>query len=86
MIQPAAYFAVRKPENSKLMTAKRINVYTLIDRAMTRLFQLAEYICEKTACAADEPAPAADNGKREMVIRFTHDDKMVEGDLFEQAV
>ena len=68
------------------MTAKRINVDTLIDRLMTRLFKMAEYVCEKTACAADKPEPEGVSGKRETVIRFTHDDRMVEGDLFEHAV
>ena len=51
----------------------------VIDLAMSKLFQLAEYVCSRFPSVADEPA-----AKQEVVptIRFTNEDKMVEGDLF----
>ena len=51
----------------------------VIDLAMTKLFQLAEYVCKRCSFLVGEPA-----AKQEVVptIRFTNEDKMVEGDLF----
>ena len=51
----------------------------VIDLAMTKLFQLAEYVCGKCSSIRDEPA-----AKQEITptIRFTDEDKMVEGELF----
>lgn len=51
----------------------------VIDLAMTKLFQLAEYVCNRCSFLVGEPA-----AKQEVVptIRFTNEDKMVEGDLF----
>ena len=51
----------------------------VIDIAMTKLFQLAEYVCTRCSSTTDEPATT-----QEIVptIRFTNEDKMVEGELF----
>jgi len=56
-----------------------MNMEKVIDLAMTKLFQLAEYVCGKCSSVRDEPA-----AKQEITptIRFTDEDKMVEGELF----
>ena len=60
-------------------TKEGLNMDKVIDLAMTKLFQLAEYVCSRCSSVMDEPA-----AKQEVVptIRFTNEDKMVEGDLF----
>lgn len=56
-----------------------MNMDKVIDLAMSKLFQLAEYVCSRCSFLVGEPA-----AKQEVVptIRFTNEDKMVEGDLF----
>lgn len=56
-----------------------MNMNRVIDLVMTKLFQLAEYVCSRCSFLVGEPA-----AKQEVVptIRFTNEDKMVEGDLF----
>lgn len=56
-----------------------MNMDRVVDLAMTKLFQLAEYVCSRCSFLVGEPA-----AKQEVVptIRFTNEDKMVEGDLF----
>ena len=54
----------------------------IVDLTMTRLFQLAEYVCckcllDKGEHTTSQSRPAAPT------IRFSNDDKMVEGDLFQ---
>ena len=81
-----------------MVTKKFFNMDTLIDAAMTRLFQLAEYVCSKAACfypkasyaylteKPGEPvAPTLSAPQQESVptIRFSEQDRMVEGELFE---
>lgn len=46
----------------------------MIDLAMTKLFQLAEYVCSKCSSITDEPSAT-----QEVVptIRFTNEDKTV---------
>ena len=59
----------------------------VIDLAMTRLFQLAEYVCSRCSSIADEPAAAQQPQLRHAlkestpVILFSKKD-YVEGDLF----
>lgn len=53
----------------------------LIDLGMTKLFQLAEYVCsrcslEKSKSVEPQSQPAAPT------IRFSDADRMVEGELF----
>jgi len=49
-----------------------MNMDRIIDLAMTKLFQLAEYVCSKCSSVVDEPAAT-----QEIVstIRFTDEDK-----------
>lgn len=56
-----------------------MNMNRVIDLVMTKLFQLAEYVCSRCSFLVGEPAAT-----QEIVptIRFTNEDKMVEGDLF----
>ena len=78
----------------------------LIDLGMTKLFQLAEYVCSKAAikqvqsqtclryaeceqarlkikCSPDKGEPAAAQPQQVVpTIRFSNEDKMVEGELF----
>ena len=51
-----------------------------IDLGMTKLFQLAEYICNKTSCPA--PEQSLEPSDTEPIIRFPNVGKVVEGDLF----
>ena len=53
----------------------------LIDLGMTKLFQLAEYVCSR--CSLDKGEPAAAQPQQVApTIRFSNEDKMVEGELF----
>ena len=51
----------------------------IVDLIMTRLFRLAEYVCVKCSFLMSEPATPQ---KVVPTIRFSNEDKMVEGDLF----
>lgn len=81
-----------------MIANKTFSVDVLIDLSMTRLFLLAEYVCDKTsfACGSEfmsgqaslraerrpqavEPIPSKDIVP---TIRFSNEDRMVEGDLF----
>ena len=53
----------------------------LIDLGMTKLFQLAEYVCSKCSLEKVEPAKAQPQAVTP-TIRFSNEDKMVEGELF----
>ena len=50
----------------------------VIDIAMTKLFQLAEYVCSKCSSVVDEPAVSQEVAP---TIRFSEKD-YVEGELF----
>jgi len=87
------------------MIAKKMNIDKMIDVAMTKLFQLAEYVCDKFHIASSETAaPASPSVSAEVpkmavtpkmavapevqptivpTIRFSQEDKMVEGNLFD---
>ena len=54
----------------------------LVDFIMTKLFQLAEYICSQ--CSLDKGEPAAQQHQQDVAptIRFSDADRMVEGELF----
>mgnify|MGYP006916085999 CR=1 FL=1 len=53
----------------------------LIDLGMTKLFQLAEYVCNR--CSLDKSEPAAPQSQPVVpTIRFSKEDRMVEGELF----
>lgn len=56
----------------------------LIDLGMTKIFQLAEYVCSKTGVAQVEAEPAAQQLQQDVAptIRFSDADRMVEGELF----
>ena len=51
----------------------------IVDLIMTRLFQLAEYVCGRCSFLMDEPATPQKVAPK---IRFSNEDKMVEGELF----
>ena len=54
----------------------------VIDWMMPRLFQLAEYVCNR--CSPDKGKPAATLSQPHVpTIRFSNEDRMVEGELFE---
>lgn len=66
-----------------------MNMDKMIDSAMTKLFQLAEYVSNKWSPAAEEPAVPQNTAPKKtapqnaaLTIRFSHEDRMVEGDLF----
>ena len=53
----------------------------LINIGMSKLFQLAEYVCCK--CSLDKGEPTAPQSQPVApTIRFSNEDKMVEGELF----
>lgn len=54
----------------------------LVDFLMTRLFQLAEYVCSKCLLAKNEPADQQPRQSIKPIIRFSDADRMVEGELF----
>ena len=56
-----------------------MNMNRVIDLVMTKLFQLAEYVCNRCSFLVGEPAASHEVAP---TIRFTNEDKMVEGDLF----
>lgn len=68
---------------------KTFSMDVLIDLSMTKLFLLAEYVCNKTSFAcgreirpqAVNPIPSKDI---KPTIRFSNEDRMVEGELFKQ--
>ena len=51
----------------------------IVDLIMTHLFQMAEYVCGKCSFLMDEPATPQEVAPK---IRFSNEDKMVEGELF----
>ena len=67
------------------MIAKNyFSIDVLIDVGMTRLFKLAEYVCNQ--CSFDKGKPAAIQSKPKVpTIRFSIEDRMVEGELFESV-
>ena len=64
------------------MVAKKLYFMDrLIDLGMTKLFQLAEYVC--CWCSLDKCEPTATQPQQVApTIRFSNEDKMVEGELF----
>ena len=67
------------------MVAKKMySMDNLIDLGMTRLFQLAEYVCSR--CGFEEAEPVKPKTEKveskSPTIRFSKEEKMVEGDLF----
>ena len=56
----------------------------LIDLGMTKLFQLAEYVCSMTGVVQVEAEPVKQLPHQEVAstIRFSDADRMVEGELF----
>ena len=67
---------------------KTFSMDALIDLAMTRLFQLAEYVCDRTTFACGRkmrPQTVVPIPSNDIVptIRFSNEDKMVEGELFQ---
>ena len=54
----------------------------LVDFLMTRLFQLAEYVCSKCLLAKNEPPDQQPRQAIKPIIRFSDADRMVEGELF----
>lgn len=70
-----------------MIAKKYFSMDTLIDLAMTKLFLLAEYVCDKTSLACSRemrPQTAESIPSKDIVptIRFSNEDKMVEGELF----
>ena len=79
------------------MVAKKSFMDRLIDLSMTKLFQLAEYVCGKATCVQPKVdsvfisektnmpvKPTSSTAQKEIVstIHFSNQDRMVEGELF----
>ena len=65
-----------------MIANKYFSMDALIDIAMTHLFQLAEFVCNR--CSLDKGMPAVTQSQPEApTIRFSKEDRMVEGELFE---
>ena len=85
MVQLAPNFANDKSMfnlKCRVMEAKKIfNLDTLIETAMDKLFLLFEYVYQKSSFLAEEPAVPQ---PKPVVppIRFSNDEKLVEGELF----
>ena len=54
----------------------------IVDLTMTHLFRLAEQVLTKFDVAQRAPAAVQDADPIVPTIRFTNEDKMVEGELF----
>lgn len=56
----------------------------LIDLGMTKLFQLAEYVCSKNGIVQVEAKPTSQKVQQKgtPTIRFSNEDRMMEGELF----
>ena len=68
------------------MVAKKMNMDMLTDLLMTRLFQLAAYVCDRFPFVAGKREVAVVEVKPEPhqpTIRFSKEDRMVEGELFQ---
>lgn len=53
----------------------------ITDLMMTKLFQLAEYVCNRCSSSTSEPV-ASQSQHVTPTIRFSDADRMVEGELF----
>lgn len=53
----------------------------ITDLMMTKLFQLAKYVCNRCSSPTSEPA-ASQSQQVASTIRFSDTDRMVEGELF----
>ena len=56
----------------------------IVDFIMTRLFQMAEYVCGKCSFLMDDPATITPPARQDLTptIHFDREEQMVEGDLF----
>ena len=76
-----SYLCNVKLKNVNVMVAKKMNMDKLIDLGMTKLFQLAEFVCSR--CSLYKCEPATPQSKPVVpTIRFSDADRMVEGELF----
>ena len=65
-----------------MIANKFFSIDALIDVALTRLFKLAEKVCNQ--CPLDNSKSAAIQSQSKVpTIRFSIEDRMVEGELFE---
>ena len=55
----------------------------VVDWIMTSLFEMAEYVCGRCSFLVDEPATPQEVAP---TIRFSNEDKMVEGELFKEKI
>lgn len=67
-----------------MIANKFFSIDSLIDLSMTKLFLLAEYVCNQCSLDKDKPAPIQSRSKVS-TIRFSIEDRMVEGELFESV-
>jgi hypothetical protein len=65
-----------------MIVKKYFSMDLLIDLAMTRLFQLAEYVSRRFPFVTMEPAEPVVSQEIAPTIRFSNEDRMVEGELF----
>ena len=72
-------------QNITVMIANNsFSIDALIDMVMTRLFKLAEYVCSH--CSLNKGKSAAIQSQSKVpTIRFSIEDWMVEGELFESV-
>lgn len=70
-----------------MIAKKNFSMDVLIDLTMTKLFLLAEYVCDNTSTVCGRklrPQTVESIPSKDIVstIRFSNEDKMVEGELF----
>lgn len=70
-----------------MIAKKTFSMDALIDLTMTKLFLLAEYVCDKTsfACGREIRPQTVESIPSQgivPIIRFSNEDKMAEGELF----
>ena len=67
-----------------MIAKKTISMNVLIDLSMTKLFLLAEKVYNLTADKRNEASVCSPEPSKDVVptIRFSKEDRMVEGDLF----
>ena len=71
-----------------MIAKKCFSMDALIDQSMTKLFLLAEYVCNKTSFVCGRkmrPQTVESIPSNDIVptIRFSNEDRMIEGELFD---
>lgn len=67
-----------------MIAKKTFSMDVLVDLSMTKLFLLAEYVYHKTTCKRSDASFSSFGPSKDAMptIRFSNEDRMVEGELF----